>query len=38
MKQEELNHLKEKALKQFKEGKSLFGKEGAYTPQFHPLG
>jgi putative transposase len=32
MKQEELNHLKEKALKQFKEGKSLFGKEGAFAP------
>lgn len=32
MKQEELKNLKEKALKQFKEGKSLFGKEGAFAP------
>jgi len=32
MKQEELNQLKEKALKQFKEGKPLFGKDGAFAP------
>lgn len=32
MKQEELDTLKAKALKQFKTGKSLFGKDGAFGP------
>jgi putative transposase len=32
MNQEELDTLKAKALKQFKTGKSLFGKEGAFAP------
>ena len=32
MKQEQLNQLQEKALKQFKTGKPLFGKGGAFAP------
>ena len=30
--QEEINHLKSKSLTQFKSGKSLFGKDGAFAP------
>lgn len=32
MTQEELNELQKKALEQFKTGKPLFGKDGAFAP------
>ena len=32
MTQEEINQLQSKALEQFKTGKSLFGKDGAFAP------
>lgn len=37
MKQEELDDLQRKALKQFKSGKSLFGKDGAFAPMLIQL-
>lgn len=32
MTQEELNQIEKKAIEQFKDGKSLFGKDGAFAP------